>query len=103
MYNSDNRLRNIELPENLFSNLGESKKVSTTIPKIGKNYNKDEELKLTNYSNRKEYRDRISKMYEDIKDITPIDNEIDNVLYYNNYIEKGIYKTMVDRISLNKQ
>ena len=29
-------------------------------------------------------------MYEDIKDITPIDNEIDNVLYYNNYIEKGI-------------
>ena len=90
MYNSDNRLRNIELPENLFSNLGESKKVSTTIPKIVKNYNKDEELKLTNYSNRKEYRDRISKMYEDIKDITPIDNEIDNVLYYNNYIEKGI-------------
>ena len=90
MYNSDNRLRNIELPENLFSNLGESKKVSTTIPKIGKNYTKDEELKLTNYSNRKEYRNRISKMYEDIKDITPIDNEIDNVLYYNNYIEKGI-------------
>lgn len=29
-------------------------------------------------------------MYEDIKDIKPIDNEIDNVLYFNNYIEKGI-------------
>ena len=27
---------------------------------------------------------------EDIKDIKPIDNEIDNVLYFNNYIEKGI-------------
>ena len=29
-------------------------------------------------------------MYENIKDITPIDNEIDNVLYFNNYQEKGI-------------
>ena len=29
-------------------------------------------------------------MYEDIKSIKPIDNEIDNVLYFNNYIEKGI-------------
>ena len=29
-------------------------------------------------------------MYEDIKDITPIDNEIDNVVYFNNYLEKGI-------------
>lgn len=93
MYSSQNRVRNIELPENLFSNLGETKKVKTTIPQteqILRNYNIDEDLKLTNYSNRKEYRDRINKMYEDIKDITPIDNEIDNVLYFNNYIEKGI-------------
>ena len=29
-------------------------------------------------------------MYEDIKDINPVDNEIDNVLYFNNYVEKGI-------------
>lgn len=93
MYNSPNRVRNIELPENLFSNLGETKKVKTTIPKaeeILRSYNIDEDLKLTNYSNRKEYRNRINKMYEEIKDITPIDNEIDNILYFNNYIEKGI-------------
>lgn len=93
MYSNSNRLRNIELPENLFSNLGETKKIRTIIPReeqVLKSYNIDNDLKLTNYSNRKAYRDRISKMYEDIKDITPIDNEIDNVLYFNNYIEKGI-------------
>ena len=93
MYSSQNGVRNIELPENLFSNLGETKKVKATIPQaeqILRNYNIDEDLKLTNYSNRKEYRDRINKMYESINDINPIDNEIDNVLYFNNYIEKGI-------------
>lgn len=97
MYNNTNRVRNIEIPENLFSNLGETKKVKNTKPTIKpkdedvlKRYNIDNDLKLTNYSNKKEYRDRINKMYEDIKDITPIDNEIDNVLYFNNYLEKGI-------------
>ena len=107
MYNNSNRLRNIELPENLFSNLGETRKFKTPIPKdddilksynkeadilkeYNKEYNIDNNLKLTNYSNRKEYRNRISKMYEDIKDITPIDNEIDDILYFNNYLEKGI-------------
>jgi hypothetical protein len=102
MYNNPNRLRNIELPENLFSNLGETRKFKTPIIKdtnilkdsekeeILKEYNIDNNIKLTNYSNKKEYRDRISKMYEDIKDITPIDNIIDNTLYFNNYLEKGI-------------
>ena len=93
MYSNSNRLRNIELPENLFSNLGETKKFKPSInnsEELIKNYNLDNDLKLTNYSNKKEYRNRINKMYENIKDITPIDNEIDNVLYFNNYLEKGI-------------
>ena len=34
------------------------------------------------------YEDKV--VYEDIKEIIPIDNEIDNVLYFNNYVEKGI-------------
>ena len=93
MYNNPNKLRNIELPENLFSNLGETKKYSHSL-KIKEDdksiTNPNTEIKLTNYSNKKEYRDRISKMYENIKDITPIDNEIDSVLYFNNYLEKGI-------------
>lgn len=93
MYSNHNRMRNIELPDNLFSNLGETKKIKTSLPKdedLIRPYNIDNETKLTNYSNRKQYRERINKMYEDIKDITPIDNEIDNILYFNNYIEKGI-------------
>ena len=96
MYNSQNRIRNIELPENLFSNLGESKKSKKIISEendIIKKYTekyKENDLKLTNYSNRKEYRNRINNMYNNIKDMTPIDNEINDTLYFNNYIEKGI-------------
>ena len=96
MYSNHNKVRNIELPDNLFSNLGETKKIKPPLPtdeELIKPYHidtDDTELKLTNYSNRKQYRDRINKMYEDIKDITPIDNEVDNILYFNNYIEKGI-------------
>lgn len=93
MYNNPNRLRNIELPENLFSNLGETRKFKQTVPSKVENlteYGIRKDQKLTNYSNKKEYRNRITKMYDDIKDITPIDNEIDNVIYFNNYLEKGI-------------
>ena len=97
MYN--NRIRNIELPENLFSNLGELKTkkieikedpINITISSLINDYQFDTDVKLTNYSDRKEYRDRIDRMYEDIKEIIPIDNEIDNILYFNNYVEKGI-------------
>ena len=94
MYN--NRMRNIEIPENLFSNLGEVKKVKPelqegkSVSNIIKEYQKDKDIKLTNYEKHEEYRDRITKMYEDIKDLKPIDNEIDNILYFNNYVEKGI-------------
>ncbi len=95
MYNS--RIKNMELPENLFSNLGEIKSKKQEIktneidtPNIKKDSNEDQDIKLTSYSKHNEYRDRITKMYEDIKDIKPIDNEIDNVLYFNNYTEKGI-------------
>lgn len=99
MYNS--RVKNIEIPENLFSNLGElrsrqlSKKEVPTIieqesPITNNNSQSEGDIKMTNYENRQEYRDRINRMYEDIKEIIPIDNEIDNVLYFNNYVEKGI-------------
>lgn len=98
MYNS--RIRNFELPENLFSNLGEikSRKIekesnNTFIKELKPNitsYKSENEPKLTNYSNRKEYRDRIDKMYEEMKEIKSIDAEIDNILYFKNYIEKGI-------------
>lgn len=97
MYNN-NRIRNIELPENLFSNLGKvkPKNVERKIPiieeksKFAENYEKENDIKLTNFSKHAEYRDRITKMYEDLKNIKPIDNEIENIAYFNNYVEKGI-------------
>ncbi len=99
MYNS--KVRNIELPENLFSNLGEKKsktliqkkknlEVSDIANTFKDDYLKENNTKLMNFTKQKEYRDRIDRMYENIKNITPIDNEIDNVLYFNNYQEKGI-------------
>lgn len=106
MYNS--RVKNIEIPENLFSNLGEmkSKTVKKPTPSIQEEYSYIEENtefmpKLTNFTHKKEYRDRISKMYEEIKDINPIDNEIDNIIYFSNYIEKGI--VIKPKISSMKQ
>ena len=85
---SNSRVKNIEIPENLFSNLGEIKK--NKVINLKKEINNNDEVKLTNYNKHKEYRDRISKMYDSFDNLTPIDSEIDNVLYFNNYIEKGI-------------
>lgn len=109
MYTSVNKVRNIELPENLFSNLGEmkskkielEKKERKTESKFIEDYQKDNDIKLTNFKKHNEYRNRIDKMYEDIKDIKPIDSEIDNVLYFNNYTEKGI--VVKPRVSSLKQ
>lgn len=84
---SNNRLRNIEIPENLFSNLGEIKKNKAIAEDDQTN---DNGIKLTNYSKHKEYRKRISEMYDNFENLNPIDNKIDNILYFNNYIEKGI-------------
>lgn len=101
MYNG--RMKNIEIPENLFSNLGETRskklnqnrvnnsfeeKISPSIKKIEQS--KETNVKMTNFSKHKEYRNRLGKMYEGIKNIRPIDSEIDNVIYFNNYTEKGI-------------
>ena len=99
MYSS--KVRNIELPENLFSNLGEmkSKKLNSrekitapeqkVVPNI-ENKDKEENIGMTSFSKHKEYRNRINQMYEGLKGITPIDGEVDNVIYFNDYTEKGI-------------
>lgn len=93
MYNG--RLRNMEIPENLFSNMGELKSKNLGI----NNKLKDDDVlfnvknsgsKYINYSDIGNYRARIGKMYDDLNDIKPVDSDIDNVLYFDNYIEKGI-------------
>lgn len=100
MYNNTNRVKNIELPENLFSNLGPIKanreikqnklEIQTVNSKILEKEDVSSEIKLTNLSNKKEYRERINNMYKEIKNLKPIDSEIDDIIYFNNYIEKGI-------------
>lgn len=40
--------------------------------------------------NKDEYRIRINKLYNDIKNIKPIDNSINNVIYVQKGIEKGL-------------
>lgn len=86
-----NKVRNIEIPENLFSNLGEINKNRKTNQNLNNDLKKDNDgIKLTNFSKHKEYRERINKMYDNFPNLIPIDGEIDNILYFNNYIEKGI-------------
>jgi len=52
-----------------------------------KNYNKSSKM---NILNKDDYRNRIGKLYNDIGGIKPIDNEINNVLYFDNYEEVGL-------------
>lgn len=52
-----------------------------------KNYTKS--CKINNL-NKEDYRNRINKLYNDIGGIKPIDSEINNVIYFNNYNENGL-------------
>lgn len=52
-----------------------------------------EELKAYNKNskiNREDYRNRIEKLYNDVGGIKPIDNEINNVIYFDEYDEIGL-------------
>ena len=94
---NNGRVRNIEIPENLFSNLGEmkvkkEKELDSNIEthKFINDYEKENDIKLTKYDQKREYRNRITRMHEELDNIKPIDQLVDNVLYFNNYIERGI-------------
>lgn len=94
MYNS--RLRNMEIPENLFSNMGEMKSKNLAMNNEKSNIEFDDfgvfnsSNKYVNYADKSSYRTRIGKMYDDLNDIKPVDSQIDNTLTFDNYIEKGI-------------
>ena len=108
MYNNINTVRSIDLPDNLFSNLGETnynnKKEETNYNQsiqykpfynsqnsIAKLNDKESiEPKLINLSNKSEYRERMDNIYNEINDIEPIDNEINSTMFTKNYNEKGI-------------
>lgn len=94
MYNS--KLKNLELPENLFSNLGASKIKKVELPEETKEEFKEieitlpKEIKYNKLNNKEEYRNRINRMYNELCGIEPVDNEISEELYTNDYNEKGI-------------
>lgn len=52
-----------------------------------KEYNKNNKM---NTMEKTEYRERIGKLYDDIGDIEPIENEINNIVYFDNYDEVGL-------------
>lgn len=52
-----------------------------------KNYNKNSKM---NILNKNDYRDRMGKLYNDIGRIKPIDNEINDVIYFDDYEEVGL-------------
>ena len=52
-----------------------------------------EELKAYNKNskiNKEDYRNRIEKLYNDVGSIRPVDNEINNVIYFDEYNEIGL-------------
>lgn len=60
-----------------------------------KKYNENSKL------NKEDYRNRIIKLYDDIGNIKPIDNEINDVIYFDNYEEIGLVLNKKD-ISLKQ-
>jgi len=113
MINS-NSVRNIDMPANLFSNLGgkdfknpigqnlitpiedivtpvnDIVKTNNELAEDMKEYYESGDIKLNKLNNQKDYRNRLNKMYENLKGLKPIDSEIQENIFTSNYIEKGI-------------
>ena len=109
MLNS-NTVRKVDMPANLFSNLGGKNfkspidrnstepfqpssnivKTNNSLAEDMKQYYESGDIKLNKLSNQKQYRNRLNQMYENLKGLKPIDSEIKDTIFTNNYIEKGI-------------
>lgn len=101
--NNPNMTRALEMPANLFSNLGGKDfklplpaepnnivKTNNELAEDMKEYYESGDIKLNKLKNQKHYRNRLNKMYEKLKGLKPIDGEIEDTLFTSNYIEKGI-------------
>ena len=95
----------LDMPANLFSNLGGKSfatkinepqstsnivKTNNELAEDMKEYYQSGDIKLNKLSNQKQYRNRLNKMYESLKVLSPIDSEVKDTLFTSNYIEKGI-------------
>ena len=99
MYNQGT-VRNVDIPANLFSNLGSKNVVTNNISTENnivktnnllaedmKEYYEKGDIKL---NSPKSYRTRLENMYRNLNKLEPIDNEVKDTLFTNNYVEKGI-------------
>jgi len=98
---NQNVVRKVDMPANLFSNLGGKDysiptpvnniiKTNNELAEDMKEYYESGDIKLNSLSNQKKYRDRLNRIYENLKGLNPIDTEIKDTIFTSNYIEKGI-------------
>lgn len=86
---------NLDSTKIVFSNPTSAKRVihvsDNVINGMKKYFNIDApKANYVSYKDHKDYRSRIKSLYSNLEGIKPIDNEIDNVLYLDNYLEKGL-------------
>ena len=101
MFNQ-NAIKNVDIPANLFSNLGSKNysinnnsdnsivKTNNLLAEDMKEYYESGDIKLNRLNNNRDYRTRLENMYKNLNKLEPIDNEVSDTLFTNNYIEKGI-------------
>lgn len=78
--------KSLEVPKNIFSNLDDFK-ISNEDEK--EPLNQPEETKINPLINR-EYREKIKKLYDQLGNIQPSDHNVEDVLYFDTYLERGI-------------
>lgn len=103
--NNSSMTRAFDMPANLFSNLGGKDykspvlnnyeensivKTNNELAEDMKEYYESGDIKLNKLNNQHDYRDRLNKMYDNLKGLNPIDSEIQDTIFTSNYIEKGI-------------
>ena len=82
MNESVSGVKKVDVFNDIVSRLEDSKKakVSEDVVSGMKNY----------YGNKEDYRNRVGLLAENLNGVKPIDNEVNNVVYLSNYVEKGI-------------
>lgn len=83
MFNDFNMSINNEIPSIPTSSI----KIEEEFIEELKNYTRSSRI---NNLNKEDYRNRINRLYNDIGSVKPVDNEINNVIYFNNYNEIGL-------------
>lgn len=91
MIGSIEGVHKINLPINMISNLGEIKtaRVSDNVVNGMRKYY-EEKSRMIPSTKKEDYRKRVTRLYDKLHDVKPIDNTVNGVIYVNNYLEKGI-------------